>query len=106
MGLALVLEIRLVAGGLEKGLDLRPGNEDFTQHVAGSQLATGEQPADGFRADIKQESHLINVINQRLWIGRDRPAGDRCGHANSERTVRRVIHGYARLAVVVGVFRD
>jgi hypothetical protein len=64
MGWALILEIRLVAGGLEEGRELVAGNQHFPQHLAAGQFAPGQEPPDGLGAHIEDLGGLVNVIQQ------------------------------------------
>jgi hypothetical protein len=62
----------LVAGGLQKGLDLLPGNQDFAEHFAGAEIPPQDEPPDGLGGTIEDCGGLVDVVSQGFREGRGR----------------------------------
>ena len=61
-----------VAGGLQKGFDLLPGNEDFAEGFARTQIPPLDEPPNGLGATIEGGGGLVDVISQGLRQGSGR----------------------------------
>jgi hypothetical protein len=59
----------LVAGGLQKGLDLLPGNEDFSEDFAGAEIPPLDEPPNGLGGTIEDCGGLVDVVSQGLRQG-------------------------------------
>ena len=64
---------RDIAGGLEKILDLLPGDQDFAQSLAGAKEAPSDEPPDGFCAAVEDRRRLFHRVNQGDQAGRSCP---------------------------------